>query len=137
MNAAESSVDYETLAEFRRELRKFLAFSEKAAAEAHLTGQQHQALLAIRGLSRRGEMSIGELAEILLLRHHSAVELVDRLAILELVERGVDPADGRRVLVRITQAGEGKLYALSAVHAKELAAIGPALTKMLHSFNRK
>jgi DNA-binding MarR family transcriptional regulator len=127
-------VDYRALAGFRLELRKFLAFSEKAAAAEGLTAQQHQALLAIRGLSERGEMTVGELAEALLLRHHSAGELVDRLARLELVARAVDAADGRRVLVRLTPTGEEKLQALSSAHVKELAAIGPALTLMLRPF---
>ena len=136
MNAPNDGVDFRALAEFRRELRKFLAFSEKAAAAAGLTGQQHQALLAIRGLSERGEMSVGELADALMLRHHSAVELVDRLARLELVARAVDAADGRRVLVRLTAAGEKKLHGLSAAHMQELAAIGPALTDMLRPFKR-
>lgn len=126
--------DYRALAGFRRELRKFLAFSEQAAAAAGLTGQQHQALLAIRGLSERGEISVGELAEMLMLRHHSTVELVDRLARLELVARVADAADGRRVLVRLTPTGEEKLRELSAAHMQELAAIGPALTEMLRPF---
>lgn len=128
-------VDYEALARFRRELRRFLAFSKKAAEEEGLTGQQHQALLAIRGLSQCGEMSIGELADILLLRHHSAVELVDRLAKLELVARNADPDDGRRVLVRLTDSGARKLRALSAAHKRELTAVGPSLTEILQVIN--
>ena len=126
-----AAVDFRALASFRRELRKFLAFSEQAAAAGGLTGQQHQALLAIRGLSERGEMSVGELADILLLRPHSAGELVDRLVKLELAARGADGADGRRVLVRLTPTGEDKLRTLSAAHMRELAAIGPALSEML------
>jgi DNA-binding MarR family transcriptional regulator len=134
MNA--DGVDFRALAEFRRELRKFLAFSEKAAAAAGLTGQQHQALLAIHGLSERDQMPVGELAEALLLRPHSAVELVDRLVKLGLVARAVDAADGRRVLVRLAPAGEEKLRGLSAAHMQELAAIGPALSEMLRHFER-
>jgi DNA-binding MarR family transcriptional regulator len=136
VSAPDEGVDFRALAEFRRELRNFLAFSEKAAAAAGLTGQQHQALLAIRGLSERGEMSVGELADILGLRHHSAVELVDRLARLRLAARGADAADGRRVLVRLTPLGEEKLHRLSAAHMQELAAIGPALSEMLRRFER-
>lgn len=126
--------DYAALARFRHALRKFLAFSEEAAVAEGLTSQQHQALLAIRGLSQDGAMSIGELAEILILRHHSAVELVDRLCRLDLVERMADPSDGRRVLVRLTEAGRHKLQALSETHVKELAAIGPALAELLKVF---
>ena len=129
-----NAVDFHALAEFRRELRKFLAFSEKAATAAGLTGHQHQALLAIRGLSEHGEMSVGELADALLLRHHSAVELVDRLVRLGLAARAVDATDARRVWVRLTPAGEEKLQGLSTAHMQELAAIGPALTGMLRRF---
>jgi DNA-binding MarR family transcriptional regulator len=132
----QASPDYATLARFRHELRKFLAFSEEAATAAGLTSQQHQAMLAMRGLSQEGTLSIGELAEILILRHHSAVELVDRLGKIGMVERLPDPTDGRRVLVRLTPTGEERLHGLSATHMKELAAIGPALTEMLKSFRR-
>jgi DNA-binding MarR family transcriptional regulator len=136
MSTIKDGVDYAALAQFRRQLRRFLAFSESAAASEGLTGQQHQALLAIRGLSRDGELSVGELAEILLLRHHSAVELANRLVKLGLIERTVDPADARRVLLHLTPTGETKLQALSTAHQKELAAIGPALTQMLLPFHR-
>jgi DNA-binding MarR family transcriptional regulator len=135
MSNANDRVDYAALAQFRHELRKFLAFSENAAVAAGLTGQQHQVLLAIRGLSQHGELSIGELADILLLRHHSVVELVSRLGKLGLVRRAVDPADGRRVLIGLTAVGEERLHALSAAHVKELASIGPALTQMLRPFD--
>ena len=126
--------DYAALARFRHALRKFLAFSEEAAAAEGLTSQQHQALLAIAGLSQDGALSIGELAEILILRHHSVVELVDRLGKLGLVERMADPADGRRVLVHLTETGRHKLQTLSETHMKELAAIGPTLSELLQSF---
>lgn len=126
--------DYAALARFRHALRKFLAFSEEAAGTAGLTSQQHQALLAIAGLSQDGALSIGELAEILILRHHSVVELVDRLGKLGLVERMADPADGRRVLVRLSEAGRQKLQALSETHLKELASIGPTLSELLQTF---
>jgi DNA-binding MarR family transcriptional regulator len=127
--------DYKALAQFRHELRKFLAFSENAAAAAGLTGQQHQALLAIRGLSQEGVLSVGELADILLLRHHSAVELANRLGKLGLVTRKADPVDGRRVLISLTLEGEEKLRVLSSSHMKELASIGPALAEMLKPFH--
>ncbi|WP_454812683.1 MarR family winged helix-turn-helix transcriptional regulator [Labrys neptuniae] len=126
--------DYAALARFRHALRKFLAFSEAAAGAAGLTSQQHQALLAIAGLSQGGALSIGELAEILILRHHSVVELVDRLGKLSLVERMADPSDGRRVLVRLSEAGRQKLQVLSETHLKELAAIGPTLSELLQAF---
>ena len=130
-------MDYETLARFRYELRQFRAFSEVAANSSGLTAQQHQALLAIRGLSRREPMSIGDLAGYLLVRHHTAVELVDRMTKLKVVSRRVDPADGRRVLVQLTAEGERRLQRLSRMHLQELRAMGPTLTNMLRLFRRR
>jgi len=134
--ARRGSVDYETLARFRYELRQFQAFSEAAANSSGLTAQQHQALLAIRGLSHHEPMSIGDLAGYLLVRHHTAVELVDRMTKLKVVSRSVDPADGRRVLVQLTAEGERRLRRLSRMHLQELRAMGPTLTKMLKLFRR-
>jgi DNA-binding MarR family transcriptional regulator len=134
--ASGGTVDYEALARFRFELRKFLAFSEAAANSAGLTARQHQALLAISGLSRREALSVGDLARYLLIRHHTAVELVDRMARLKILRRGVDPADGRRVLVQLTREGERRLQRLSRIHLRELRAIGPTLTKMLKLLRR-
>jgi DNA-binding MarR family transcriptional regulator len=73
----------------------------------------------------------------LLLRHHSVVELVDRLGKLGLVVRVADPTDGRRALIRLTPLGEEKLRTLSSAHIRELASIGPALTRMLQPFHAK
>src|ERR1051326_2195953 len=73
-------VQYATLAALRFALRQFLRFSEEAAQKAGITPQQHQALLAIKGFPERDEVTIGELAERLKLRHQTTVELVDRLA---------------------------------------------------------
>lgn len=130
-------VDYETLARFRYELRQFQAFSEAAANSSGMTAQQHQALLAIRGFSGREAVSIGDLAGYLLVRHHTAVELVDRMVKLKIVSRSVDPADGRRVLVQLTAEGERRLQRLSRIHLVELRTMGPTLTKMLKLFRRR
>src|SRR6202140_3222465 len=81
------AVDYKALAQFRFQLRKFLSFSEAAAHQAGLTPQQHQALLAIKGFSGAEPVSVGDLAEFLLVRHHTAVELVDRIARVGLLKR--------------------------------------------------
>jgi len=124
-------VDYAALAEFRYAIRRFLAFSKAAAAEAGLTSQQHQALLTIKGVAGDAGLSIGALAERLLVKQHTAVELVDRLERAELVRRGADPADGRRVLVSLTEEGEQRLRALSSAHLDELRSIGPALSAIL------
>lgn len=128
------AVNYTALARFRYELRKFQAFSKAAAKTAGLTPQQHQALLAVRGFSNPDPVSVGDLAEFLLIRPHTAVELVDRMTRLELLTRVIDGADGRRVLVKLTREGERRLQKLSQANLKELRAIGPALTRMLETF---
>lgn len=130
------TVDYGTLAEFRYQLRKFLTFSEAAAHKAGLTPQQHQALLAIKGFSSPGPISVGDLARFLVIRHHTAVELMDRMTKLGLLSRIVDDDDGRRVLVKLTRKGEQKLRTLSKIHFEELRSASPALTKILKSFQR-
>jgi DNA-binding MarR family transcriptional regulator len=129
-------VDYEALARFRYELRKFQAFSQSAAKRVGLTVQQHQALLAVRGFSGKGPISVGELANYLLIKHHTAVELVNRMTRLKVFSRSVDGADGRRVLVSLTSEGERRLHTLSRIHQEELRAIGPALAELLRPFRR-
>ena len=135
--SGEEAVDYAALAEFRYALRKFLAFSETAAAAAGLTSQQHQALLSIKARSDGKGVAVGMLAERLLVRQHSAVELVDRLSRLGLVSRTPDSVDRRRVLVALTPEGEERLSALSQAHLIELRAIGPALTGILAGFQER
>lgn len=132
----DKSVDYETLARFRYELRKFLAFSEAKANRAGLTAQQYQALMAIRGFSSREPVSIGDLASYMLVRHHTAVELVDRMVKLKIISRGIDPADGRRVILQLTGQGERLLRRLYRIHVQELRNMGPTLRKMLKLFRR-
>ena len=127
----QEKVDYVALAEFRFAIRKFLAFSETAAAAVGLSPRQHQALLTIKGQAGGGGLAVGALAERLLIRRHSAVELVDRLERAGLVRRGSDPEDGRRVLVSVTPEGEEKLGALSGSHLDELRSLAPALVTML------
>jgi DNA-binding MarR family transcriptional regulator len=134
---AVKKADYEALAEFRYALRKFLAFSETAAAQAGLTPQQHQALLSIKGAPNSDRLNISQIAERLLIRHHTAVELVDRLGALGLVAREADPADGRRVLVHVTEEGEERLRALSQSHIEEVKNIRPTLQKLLRQFRGK
>jgi DNA-binding MarR family transcriptional regulator len=133
---AARAVDYGALAEFRYQLRKFLAFSEAAAQKAGLTPQQHQALLAIKGFSSPAPISVGDLARFLLIRHHTAVELMDRMTKLGLLSRIVDADDGRRVLLKLTRKGEQKLRTLSKIHFEELGSASPALTRILRSFQR-
>jgi DNA-binding MarR family transcriptional regulator len=129
-------VDYEALAQFRYRLRKFLSFSEAAAHKAGLTSQQHQALLAIKGFSRGGAISVGDLADRLLVRHHTAVELVDRMAKLALLRRTADHADGRRILLQMTRKGEQKLLMISKMNFEELRAATPAFARLLRSLRQ-
>jgi DNA-binding MarR family transcriptional regulator len=130
------AVDYEVLARFRYELRKFQAFSKAAAKKTGLTPQQHQALLTIRGFSGQTSVSVGDLAEFLLIRHHTAVELMNRMVKLGLVDRIVDEADARRALLKVTKEGKRRLQRLSKIHLEELQAIGPTLTRLLKPFRR-
>jgi DNA-binding MarR family transcriptional regulator len=123
--------DYETLAQFRYLMRKFASFSEAAARKAGLTTQQHQALLAIRGFSRRERITVGELAERLNVRHHSVVGLVDRLAGRALVRRRRDAMDGRRVLLELGPKGRILLAGLSQAHRDELRRLAPRLKQLL------
>ncbi len=97
--------DYQVLAEFRYLLMRFAAFSEQAAHAAGLAPRQHQALLAIKGYPGGAEVTIGDLAERLGIRHHSTVGLVDRLVSGGYLTRGGDPRDRRRTLLALTAAG--------------------------------
>lgn len=131
--AAPGAVDYPALARFRYRLRLFLAFREAEAQKAGLTPQQHQALLGIKGFSGPGPASIGDLARFLLIRHHTAVELVGRMVKLGLLSRVADADDARRVLVQLSRKGERKLQALSSTHIEELQSVNRALGKFLRS----
>lgn len=124
---------YELLAALRHALRRFQRFSRDAATGAGLTPQQHQALLAIKGFPGRDFVSVGELADRLQLKHHSAVGLINRLAGRQLVCRTPSAEDGRRQEVRLTPAGEKLLGRLSADHLKELRQLRPELQRLLES----
>jgi DNA-binding MarR family transcriptional regulator len=126
-----SKAEYETLADLRYSLRQFLHFSEEAAHGAGLTPQQHQVLLAIKGFPEKGGMSIGELAERLQVRHHSAVGLVDRLVLKKLVVRKPDPADRRQVDLELTELGDRTLEKVSAAHKEQLRRVGPRIESLL------
>ena len=115
--------EYRTLAAFRYTLRRFLAFSDVAAATVGLTQQQYQALLVMK--SRQGMLSISELAAQLLVKHHSAVGLVDRLEQQGLVRREPSREDRRKVVVHITSRGTRVFRKLAAAHRDELRRIGP------------
>jgi DNA-binding MarR family transcriptional regulator len=127
-----TSVDYVALARFRFELRRFLHFSERAAHEAGLEPQQHQLLLALKGLPTDADPpTVGNVATWLAIQHHSAVELVDRAVARRLVRREHDAHDRRRVLVLLTADGQALLDRLSVQHRDELQSTAPALLAAL------
>ena len=111
--------EYRALARFRHALRTFESFSSNAAKTLGLSPAQHQLLLAIRG-HEAPPPSISDIAERLLIRVHSATELVARADANGLVRRLTDPADGRRIILELTDQGERVLAALSVVHRDEL-----------------
>ena len=123
--------DYQALAELRYQIRRFVQFSEQAARKAKLEPQQHQLLLAIKGLPGGRRSRIGELAERMQNKHHSTVELVNRLAERGLVRRQRSTEDGREVLVAVTSKGEQVLQQLSLDHSVELHRQGPVLVGAL------
>lgn len=127
--------DFTRLADFRHGLRKFLQFSETAAAAEGLTPQQHQALLAIRGHAGAA-MNVGVLAERLCLKHHTTVELVQRLEKAGLVAKRPSPEDRRAVLLELTAEGAARLGRLSRCHRDELTRFGPEIAAMLSDFKR-
>jgi DNA-binding MarR family transcriptional regulator len=115
-----SAADYESLARFRHGLRAFLHFSEEAARAEGVTPAQHQLLLAVKGMRPGEAPTVGEIAGWLLLRHHSAVELVDRATAAGLLIRVADPDDARCQRLHLTALGEDKLARLSELHREEL-----------------
>jgi DNA-binding MarR family transcriptional regulator len=118
---------YERLLAFRTGLRRFLRWSAEQAAAAGLTPAQHQLLLAIRGHPDAAGPTISDVAGWLLLRHHSAVELVDRAQAAGLVQRHPDANDSRVVRLGLTPPGTKRLETLAALHLEELARLGPQL----------
>ncbi len=125
MRTPVTKTDYEHLAAFRYGLRVFLRFSEEAAKAVGLTPQQHQALLSIVGFPEREQITIGELAERLQIRPHSAVGLVDRLENQGLVERHPGQDDRRQVYIQLTDEGKDVLDRLVVAHQAELRRIEP------------
>jgi DNA-binding MarR family transcriptional regulator len=123
--------DYRLLAEFRYRIRRFLHFSEEAARSLGIEPQQHQLLLAIKGLPVGERPTVGTLSERLCLRHHSTVELVDRLEKQGAVARRHGDEDRREVLVELTAQGEKLLHRVTASIWPELQVAGVALSDSL------
>ena len=128
--------DYQRLLEMRTGLRRFLRWSEDQARGAGLTPAQHQLLLAIRGHPEPGGPSVGDVADYLLLRHHSAVGLIDRAEAAGLVRRIPDPENLSTVRLRLTPEGALKLEALSELHLEELAHLAPTMQALWDALER-
>ena len=126
--------DYRLLSDFRYLLRQFFVFSEQEARAAGLTVQQHRALLAIKAFD--GQPSIGDLAERLVIRHNSAVGLVDRLVQAGFVTRNADRADRRRMTLAVTARGEKKLLTISGANRQELRRLAPLLATLVARLER-
>jgi DNA-binding MarR family transcriptional regulator len=132
-NHSKSAIDYRAIAEFRFEIRRFLHSSERIARAAGLEPQQHQALLAIKGLPAHRAATVGVLAERLLVQHHSAVELVNRLEAKGLLRRARGAHDRRSVLLTPTRRGEKLLRQLALTHRAELQT---ARSKLLQALTK-
>jgi DNA-binding MarR family transcriptional regulator len=123
--------DYQSLAEFRYHIRRFLRFSERAAREAGVEPQQHQLMLAVKGMPEGVSATISEIAERLQIQHHSTVELVDRLVKRSFATRKRGSEDRRQVIVQLTPKGEKLLRDLSMHHRDELKEEGTQLVNSL------
>jgi DNA-binding MarR family transcriptional regulator len=128
--------DYAQLASFRHALRGFVRFSEAAAAQEGLTSQHYQAMLILRGWPEGEPVSINDLAQQLLIKHNSAVGLVDRLAEEGLVVREPSTVDRRKVELHLTQRGRQVLAKLAAMHQGELRRIGPVMKRFFSELTR-
>ena len=124
---------YRQLAEFRYRIRQFLHFSEEAARSSGIEPQQHQLLLAIKGLPEGVRPTVTALSTRLSLRHHSTVELINRLVERGALVRRPSEEDRREVLVELTPHGERLLRSLALLHWQELQNFGPALSEALHA----
>ena len=129
--------DYAQLAAFRHALRGFLHFSEAAAAAEGLTSQHYQAMLILRGWPNDGPVSISDLAQQLLIKHNSAVGLVDRLVGRGLVVRHPSTVDRRKVELRLSPQGRRVLAELAAMHRGELRRIGPLMERFFAELTRE
>jgi DNA-binding MarR family transcriptional regulator len=126
------SGDYEALATFRYAMRKFLRFSKRTlAAEAGLTPEQYEALLALKAFAGAAGFTITDLSERLQVRHHTAVSLVDKLVAGGLVRRQHDTRDRRRVYVKLTPAGSRVLAKVAVLHRREMRLRSPEMIEAL------
>jgi len=129
--------DYAQLAAWRRALRTFLRFSERAAAEVGLAAQQYQALLVVRGWTEPRPLTINDLARELYIKHNSTVGLVDRLVQQSLMTRTISTADRRKVELALTPRGRTVLATLAAMHRRELQRLGPVFRRFFAEISRE
>ena len=129
--------DYARLAAFRQSLREFLSFSEDAAAREGLTAQHYQAMLILRACPENKRVTINDLARSLLIKHNSAVGLVDRLVKEGLVARVASREDRRKVELRLSAKGRRVLSKLAGMHRGERQRIGPMLEKFFAEISRR
>jgi DNA-binding MarR family transcriptional regulator len=125
--------DYRALAQLRYQIRRFLRFSEEVSRKAGLEPHQYQLMLAVKGLPTGARPTISELAERLQIKHHSTVELVNRLAARGYLERRRGDQDRREVLLGLTVKGEEVLRRLALHHRDELHLLGPAFIKAMRA----
>jgi DNA-binding MarR family transcriptional regulator len=130
---AKRELNYEVLADFRYEIRRYLNFSERAARARGVEPHQHQALLALKGLPANAKATVGVLAERLQIQHHSAVELADRLVQRGFLRRSRSQTDRREVLLHLTASGEEIVWELSLPHRAELRSAGRRLLVALEA----
>ncbi|HTA96898.1 MAG TPA: MarR family transcriptional regulator [Solirubrobacteraceae bacterium] len=123
--------DYQQLLVFRKELREFLRWSEQSAHNAGLTPSLHQLLLVIRGHLTTPGPTIGQAAQALHIRHHSAVELAQRAESAGLICRERDPLDQRRVHLELTDRGRQQLESLTRAHLPRIQALAAVLDHVL------
>ena len=132
-----ASPNFKAMAELRYQIRCFLRFSENAARQAGIEPQQHQLLLAVKGLPEGATPTVGVLAERMQLQHHSTVELIDRLVERGFLLRLRATDDRRQVLVKLTHDGEEFLQTLALHHLQELQFVGPTFVRVLQSLIKK
>lgn len=133
MPRSHQQLDFQALAELRYRIRRFIRFSENAAREAAIEPQQHQLLLAVKGLPDGMKPTISVLAERMQLKHHSVVGLIDRLVERGLLIRLRATDDKRQVLIKLSHHGEVVLGKLALHHLHELQAMGSKFVTVLQS----
>jgi DNA-binding MarR family transcriptional regulator len=131
-----SQADFTRLLQLRTGLRRFLRWSEQQAKAAGLTPAKHQLLLAVRGHPNPSGPTVGEIADYLRLRHHSAVGLIDRAVADGLVTRNPDPVNKRVVRIALTPTGVDKLDRLSEAHLEELAHLAPTMRALWRALDK-